>query len=169
MGAQKKRMFMVLVVGLLVVSVLCVPYVYASMEDQQVDGYESDKIRVLGAKGVAKDKSLEEAEFVSAGFRLDLMATEVKPRIINFDVVGGTLKIDQGEFTILEGEGAVICYRRGFFLQAKGIDANGEEVTLKLVGRYFWMWGRVYVARLAGLLETNTATYTLFLRAAIRV
>jgi hypothetical protein len=31
------------------------------------------------------------------------------------------------------------------------------------------MWGRVYVARIAGVLETQDANYLLFLRSAIRV
>jgi hypothetical protein len=168
MITKNKKMVIVLVAGLLLVSALVVPLAFASTE-VQVDGSNSDKIRILMAKGVAKDRSLEDAEFVPAGFTLDLMATEVKPRVINFAVISGTVKIDEAEYTILEGEGAVIRYRRGFLLKAQGVDADGEEVTLKLVGRYFWMGGRVYVARLAGLLETQETTYLLFLRSAIRV
>lgn len=169
LNVQNKKVFIFSIVGLLLISVLSVPLAFASTAEGQVDEDGSTKIRVLKAKGVAKDRSMEEAEHVPAGFMLELVASEVKPRIINFDVVGGTLEVNDVEYTILEGEGGVIRYRRGFLLEARGVDVNGEEVTLKLAGRYFWMWGRVYVARIAGVLETQDANYLLFLRSAIRV
>ena len=169
MVVENKKVLISLVVGLLMVAALSVPLAFATIEDDQVKGANCDEVRVLGAKGLAKDRSSPEVEFVPAGFLLDLLANEIKPRVINFDVVSGNVKVDGVEYTIVEGKGGIIRYRRGFLLEASGVDADGEEVTLKLTGRYFWMWGRVYVARLFGVLETVDITYTLILRAAIRI
>lgn len=169
MVIQNKKGLIVLVVGLLMVSALSVPFAFSAVEEGDVENANCDAVRVLGAKGVAKDRLSPEEEFVSAGFLLDLVATEIKPRVIDFDVAGGVVKVDGLEYIIVEGYGGVIRYRRGFLLEATGVDSEGEEVILKVAGRYFWLWGRVYVARLFGVLETGDATYTLFLRSAIRV
>ena len=166
---QNKKVLISLIVGLLMFAAFSVPFAFATIEDDQVKGNNCDEVRVLGAKGLAKDRSSPEGKFVPAGFLLDLLATEIKPKVINFDIVGGIAKVDGLEYTIVEGKGAVIRYRRGFILEASGVDTAGEEVTLKLAGRYFWMWGRVYVARLVGVLKTVDTTYTLILKAAIRI
>ena len=168
LAIKHEKLLIGFVAALLIVSAMSVPFALAAVEDDQVQGANCEGVRVLGAKGVAKDRSSPE-EFVPAGFLLDLVAAEVKPRIIDFDVIGGTVKVDGVEYTIFEGQGGVVRYRRGFLLEASGVDSHGEEVALKIAGRYFWMWGRIYVARLVGVLETVDATYTVFLRAAIRV
>lgn len=46
-----------------------------------------------------------------------------------------------------EVNGAVIRDKHGFLLQVEGTSPNGQPATLKLAGRYFWMWGHLYVAR----------------------
>lgn len=169
MVIQNRKVLIILVMGLLMASALSVPFAFGAVEKGEVENTNCDEVRVLGAKGIAKDRLSPEDEFVYAGFLLDLVATEIKPRVIDFDVVGVVVKVDGVEYTIVKGHGGVIRYRRGFLLEATGVDSEGEEVTLKVAGRYFWMWGRVYVARLFGVLETVDSTYTLFLRSAIRV
>ena len=52
--------------------------------------------------------------------------------------------------------------------QVEGGEYEGERVTVKLGGRYFWMWGRVHVARLAGTFEAGNLKLGLLLRAALR-
>ena len=72
------------------------------------------------------------------------------------------------KYTITEGKGLVAYYRRTLGMQLNGTDQDGNAVTVKLGGSYFWMWGRLHVARLAGTLETSNAKFGLLLRAAIR-
>ena len=168
MFTQNKKILITSAIGFLLVSILCVPLAYAST-DNELPEAKSSKVRTLIAKGVARAKPVSESEFVPADFSLDLEATEINPGIINFNVIGGTVEIEEVEYTIIEGEGVVILYKRGFLLKAHGLAPNGEEVTLKLAGRYFWMWGRLYVARLFGALEAESTTNLLFLRSAIRV
>jgi hypothetical protein len=70
---------------------------------------------------------------------------------------------------ITEGNGAVIRDKHVFLFQAQGTSPDGQSVTLKLAGRYFWMWGRLYIARVLGSLQTESGKTQLLLRSMIRV
>jgi hypothetical protein len=104
-----------------------------------------------------------------AGFSLALEATEVNQTIVKFNVISGIVKINGTEYTITGGHGAVIREKHGFLLEAQSTGPEGQSATLKLAGRYFWMWGHLYVARIVGSLQTESAKTSLVLRAAIRV
>lgn len=65
--------------------------------------------------------------------------------------------------------GAAIRDKHGFLLQAEGTSPDGQPATLKLAGRYFWMWGHLYVAKVLGSLQTESARILLVLRSVIRV
>jgi hypothetical protein len=123
----------------------------------------------LRAKGIAVNKTDPQASTTAASFTLTLEATEVNNATIRFNVVSGTVDINGTQYAITGGNGAVIRNRHGFVLQAQGTSPEGKAVTLKLAGRYFWMWDRIYVARIAGALQTENAKISLLLRAAIRV
>jgi len=73
------------------------------------------------------------------------------------------------EYPIVEGRGFVQYYRRVIAMQANGTGPQGENVTLKLAGRYFWMWGHLHVARIFGTFQVDTTKLQLLLRAAIWV
>ena len=124
---------------------------------------------MLIAKGIAVEKTDSQVVITRAGFALALEATEVNETIIKFNVISGIVKINGTEYTITEGNGAVIRDKHGFLLQAQGTSPDGQSVTLKLAGRYFWMWGRLHVARLVGSLQTESTKTSLLLRSVIRV
>ena len=104
---------------------------------------------------------------------MELEATEVNETIIKFNVVGGILRINETDnaidYVMMEGNGEVIRYKHVFLLQTTGTSPDGQTVTLKLAGRYFWMWGHLYVVRVAGSLQTESGKTPLLLRSVIRV
>jgi hypothetical protein len=86
-----------------------------------------------------------------------------------FKVDNGTVYVDGTAYTITGGNGGVSYAKRVFVLKAQGTSPDGQSVTLKLEGQYFWMWGRLYAARIQGSLQFGNTKMALFLRGAIRV
>jgi hypothetical protein len=166
---KKQKMLITATTALALVFIVSFPYAYASSPAETTAETQSSRTRMLRAKGIAVEKVNGQVVRSSAGFALALEATEVNETIIKFNVISGTVKINETEYAITGGNGAVIRDKHGFLLQAQGTNADGQSVTLKLAGRYFWMWGHLYVARIAGSLQTDSAKISLVLRAAIRV
>ncbi|MCW4008702.1 MAG: hypothetical protein NWF09_08475 [Candidatus Bathyarchaeota archaeon] len=166
---KKQKMLLIATTALALVFIISFPYAYASVPSATAEETQSSQARMLNAKGIAVDKANGQAVITSAGFALALEATEVNETIIKFNVVEGTVGINGTEFAITEGNGAVLRDKHVFLLQAEGTGPEGQPVTLKLAGRYFWMWGHLYVARIAGSLQTDSSITLLILRAAIRV
>jgi len=167
--SKKRKMLITATTALALVFMISFPYAYASSPSAPTAETQSSRTRMLRAKGLAVEKVNGQIVISSAGFALALEATEVNETIIKFDVVGGTVRINETEYVITGGNGAVIRDKHGFLLQAEGTSPEGQPVTLKLAGRYFWMWGHLHVARIAGSLQTDSAKTWLVLRAAIRV
>lgn len=166
---KKQKALITSTMTLALVFIVSLPYAYASSPSATTAETQSSRTRMLRAKGLAVEKANGQVVITSAGFALALEATEVNETIIKFDVEGGTVRINGAEYVITGGNGAVIRDKHGFLLQAQGTSPDGQSVTLKLAGRYFWMWGRLYVARIVGSLQTDSAKISLVLRAAIRV
>lgn len=166
---KKQKMLITATTALALVFIVSLPYAYASSPSATTAETQSSRTRILRAKGLAVEKANNQLVISSAGFALALEATEVNETIIKFNVISGTVKINGTEYVITGGNGAVIRDKRGFLLQAEGTSPEGQSVTLKLAGRYFWMWGHLYVARIVGSLQTDSAKIWLVLRAAIRV
>jgi hypothetical protein len=165
---KKQKMLLTSTMALALVLIVAFPYTYASTSAETGDT-QSSRIRLLRAKGIVLERSNGQVVINSAGFTLSLEAVEVNETIIKFDVVGGTVEINGTEYAITQGKGAVIRDKHGFLLEAQGNDVGGQPVTLKLAGRYFWMWGRLHVARLLGSLQTESCKTFLLLRSVIRV
>jgi hypothetical protein len=164
---KKKKLLITATTALALVFIVSLPYAYASSPSATTA--ESNRTRMLIAKGIAAEKTDSQVVITRAGFALALEATEVNETIIKFNVISGIVKINGIEYTITEGNGAVIRDKHGFLLQAQGTSPEGQSVTLKLAGRYFWMWGRLHVARLVGSLQTESSKTSLLLRSVIRV
>jgi hypothetical protein len=164
---KKQKLLITATTALALVFIVSLPYAHASSPSATTT--ESSRTRMLIAKGIAAEKTDSQVVITRAGFALALEATEVNETIIKFNVISGTVKINETEYTITEGNGAVIRDKHGFLLQAQGTSPDGQSVTLKLAGRYFWMWGRLHVARLLGSLQTESAKTSLLLRSVIRV
>lgn len=164
---KKQKLLITATTALALVFIVSLPYAYASSPSAATA--ESNRTRMLIAKGIAVEKADSQVVITRAGFALALEATEVNETIIKFNVISGIVRINETEYTITGGNGAVIRDKHGFLLQAQGTSPDGQSVTLKLAGRYFWMWGRLYVARLVGSLQTESAKTSLLLRSVIRV
>ena len=166
---KKQKLLITATMALALVFIVSLPYAYASTEDAATAETQSSRTRMLNAKGIAIEKANSQVVITPAGFALALEATEVNETIIKFNVVGGIVRINETEYVITEGKGAVIRDKHGFLLKAQGTSPDGQSVTLKLAGRYFWMWGRLYVARLVGSLQNESVKTALLLRSVIRV
>ncbi len=123
----------------------------------------------LVAKGVAKEIVNGEIVTLPANFTLALVRADGNNTVPRFSVEGGTVIVNGATYTISLGSGGVLRGRHLILLKAEGTSPDGQAVTLKLAGRYFWMGGRLYVARIGARLLTANGNYTLMLRAAIRI
>jgi len=164
---KEKKLLITVATALALVFVVSLPYSYASSPSATTT--ESSLTRMLIAKGIAVEKPDSQVVITRAGFALALKATEANETVIKFNVISGRVKINKTEYTIIGGKGVVIRDKHGFLLQAQGTSPDGQSVTLKLAGRYFWMWRRLYLARLVGSLQTESIKISLLLRSVIRV
>ena len=124
--------------------------------------------RTLVAKGVAKTIVNGENVTVPANFTLTLERVDTGT-VPKFNVVSGSVVVNGATYAITSGTGGVLRGRHLILLQAQGTGPDGQPVTLKLAGRYFWMGGHLYVARIGARLLTSNGNFTLLMRAAIRV
>lgn len=166
---KKQKMLITSTMALAIVCIIAFPYAYASSTSTVTGDTQSSRIRLLRAKGIALERSAGQVVINSAGFTLSLEAVEINETVIRFNVVGGTVEVNGTEYAIAEGNGAVIRDKHGFLLEAQGTNLEGQTATLKLAGRYFWMWGRLHIARLLGSLQTESGKTLLLLRSVIRV
>ncbi len=144
--------------------IVALPYAYAQVPNDPALG-----MRVLKARGIAGETIGNQTIWSQANFTLSLQPTEINGTVKKFSISGGTVEVNGAAYTITGGKGAVLTLRRAVLLEAQGTDTDGQAVTLKLAGRYFWMGGHLYVARVAGKLQTNNGNFLLLLRAGIRV
>ena len=166
---KKQKLLFTATTALVLVFMVSLPYASASDPATTTNETQASRTRMLLAKGIAVDKASSQIVITQAGFALSLEATEINATVIKFDVVGGIVRINGTDYTMTEGNGAVIREKHVFLLRAQGTNPDGESVTLKLAGRYFWMWGRVHVARIFGSLQTENSKTNLLLRSIIRV
>ena len=166
---KKQKLLITATVAFAIVLMLAFPCTYASPEASIATEPQSSQTRILRAKGIAVEKANSQLVIAHAGFALSLEATELNATIIKFNVVGGAVKVNETEYLITGGNGAVIRDKHGFLLQAQGNSPDGQSATLKLAGRYFWMRGRLHVARLLGSLQTENANFLLVMRSVIRI
>jgi hypothetical protein len=164
---KKQKLLITVTMALALVFIASLPYSYASSPSATTT--ESSRTRMLIATGIGVEKADSQIVITRASFALALEATEANKTIIKFNVISGRVEINEIEYTITGGKGAVIRDKHGFLLQAQGTSLDGQSATLKLAGRYFWMWGRLYLARLVGSLQTESIKIPLLLRSVIRV
>lgn len=159
----KQKVVLVAITALVVILVIAVPFVSAQAAADNAVG----NIKTLNAKGYAFQAGDAQNKY-SANFTLALQKTSSDNSEKKFDVTGGIVVINGVSYTISGGNGGVAPGRHLILLQAQGTGPDGQVVTLKLEGHYFWMGGHLYVARIGAKLQTDNDNYTLFMRAAIR-
>lgn len=162
----KKRKLIIATVSIVAVFVVAIPYAAYALP---VSDSNIAASRTLVAKGVVREVVNGENVTVPANFTLTLERVGGNSTVPKFNVVGGTVVVNGATYTIASGNGGVLRGRHLILLQAQGTGPDGQAVTFKLAGRYFWMGGRLYVARIGARLMTPSGNYTMLLRAEIRV
>ena len=128
----------------------------------------TQKIVILKARGLVVEKIDNQTLRMPANMTLFLEPVMKYRGAIGFKVVNGTVIVNGTTYVIAEGKGLVIGRRHGIILQANGTGPDEQTVSLRIAGRYFWMWGHLYMARLRGVLRVDDAMLWLWLRAAVR-
>jgi len=164
---NKKSKIILTVVTVALVFLIAVPYVASAAPvaaNHLVQG-----TRNLHGRGVVVVVVNGENVTAPANFTLTLerVGTSLSP--VKFNVVGGALVVNGAEYTITSGNGDVLRARRAVVLQATGTGHDGQSVTLTMAGRYFWMWGHLFVLRMTGFVQTTTGKETLLMRAEIQL
>ncbi len=162
----KKRIIIVAAVAIVAVLALAIPLTAYALPANDVEIASS---RTLVAKGIARETVNGEELKVPANFTLTLQKAGGNNTVPRFNVVGGNVVINGTSYSIGSGNGGVLRGRHLILLKAQGTGPEGQVITLKLAGRYFWMGGRLYLARISARLLTPNGNFTLLLRAGIRV
>jgi hypothetical protein len=153
-------------VALLAVAVPYAVYALPSASDSNIVGVT----RTLAAKGVAVHVVNGQNVTVPANFTLTLeRAVGSSNTLPRFNVSSGSVVVNGITYTITQGNGGVLRGRHLILLQAQGTGPDGQVITFKFAGRYFWLGGHLYVARIGARLFTEDDNFVLLLRAAIRV
>lgn len=163
---KKNKSLIAATVAIALVLIISLPSVYAA---SAAEADPTQVMRNLNAKGIAVQKINDQNVKSSANFILTLTPTEANQTVKKFDVISGKVVVNGVTYTITDGNGAALTKKHAILLQATGTGPNGQEVTLKLAGRYFWMGGHLFVVRMAGKLQTDNGNFLLLMRAAIRI
>ncbi len=162
----RKSKLIIIAVVVIVVLVAAIPYAAYALP---ADDSKIVANRTLVAKGVAREVINGETMTSPANFTLTLERTADNSKVPRFNVVGGSIDINGVKYIIASGEGGVLRGRHLILLKAEGMGLDGQAFTLRLAGRYFWMGGRLYVARIGARLLTDNGNFTLLMRSEIRI
>jgi hypothetical protein len=162
---RKNKVFITAITAVAIILAVSLPFVSALPTSTNA----ISNTKTLKAQGFAYQKTDGQTMKYQANFTLTLQPTSSNGAIRKFDVAGGTVVVNGVPCAITGGNGGVLTGRRLILLQAQGTSPDGQSITLKLAGRYFWMGGHLYVARIGAKLQTDNANYTLLMRAAIRL
>jgi hypothetical protein len=167
--SKKKKATIVVTIAIALALMVALPTIGFATSSSASEEILSQKIVVLKAKGIAVEKIDNQTVKMPANMTLFLEPVRKYRGVIGFKVVNGTVEVNNTTYVIAEGKGLLIYRRHAIVLQATGTAPDGQTVTLKIAGRYFWMWRHLYVARLRGVLRVDDTTLWLWLRAASRV
>jgi hypothetical protein len=161
---RKNKIALTVITLFAIVLIIVFPFVTA----ETLSSSQNINSKTLKAHGYAFQRIDDQTiKYSQAEITLTIQATSANTTVKRFDITGGAVIINGTSYTIAGGNGAVLAGRRIVLLKASGIGEEGQAVTLKIEGRYFWMWGHLYAARIAAKLQTDNGNYTLFMRASI--
>jgi hypothetical protein len=163
--SRKSKIAIVAISAIALMLIIAVPFASA----QPTSTSNTSSTKTLKAKGFAYQNVNGQTVKYQANFTLTLQPTSTSGAVKKFEVVGGNVTVNGVSYSVTSGNGAVGTARHIFLLQAQGTSPDGKAVTFKLEGRYFYMWGHLYVARIGAKLQTDNGNYTLLMRSAIRV
>lgn len=168
MTLTKKSKLLIATAAIALVLIVAVPTAFATTASDFTNN-PVQGTRNLVAKGIARQTVNGESVAMHANFTLTLQRTGTNTTIPRFNVIAGEVEINGTIYTITGGNGGVVKSKHALLLQAQATGSDGQTVTLKLAGRYFWMGGRLFVLRMAGSLQTDSGKIGLLMRAAIRI
>ncbi len=90
-------------------------------------------------------------------------------RAIMITNASGSVNVNGIVYTSESGKGLIGTKSHITILRCKGIDANGNEITLGIQAAYFWWGGKLYALRGRGLLRTSENPMLLWLRGAAKI
>jgi hypothetical protein len=161
---RKNKIALTIITLFAIVLIIVFPFVTA----ETLSSSQNINSKTLKAQGYAFQRIDDQTiKYSQAEVTLTVQATSANTTVKRFDITGGAVIINGTSYTIAGGNGAVLAGRRIVLLKASEIGQDGQTVTLKIEGRYFWMWGHLYAARIAAKLQTDNGNYTLFMRASI--
>jgi ABC-type oligopeptide transport system substrate-binding subunit len=163
--SRKNKIAIVAVSALALMLLIAVPFASA----QTTSTSNTSNTKTLKAQGIAYQNVNGQITQYQANFTLTLQPTSTSAPVKKFEVVGGNVTVNGVSYSITSGNGVVRTGRHIFLLQAQGTSPDGTAVTFKLEGKYFWMWGHLYVARIGAKLQTDNGNYKMLMRSAIRV
>jgi hypothetical protein len=162
--SRKNKILITSIVTIAIILAITVPYVSAQTSADPIANSKTFKAQGYAYQTV--DSST--IKKYPANFTLMLAPTGTKGSAKLFYVTGGSLEVNGVTYTVASGNGGVLTGRHAILLQAQGTSPDGQTMTFKLEGRYFWMGGNLYVVRIGAKLQTDNTNYTLLMRAAIR-
>lgn len=92
-----------------------------------------------------------------------------RQRAIMITNASGSVDVNGIVYTIESGKGLIGTKGHITILRCKGIDANGNEITLGIQAAYFWRGGKLYALRGRGLLRTSENPMLLWLRGVAKI
>jgi hypothetical protein len=99
---------------------------------------------------------------VTLGLTLEL--GERKQRAIVIANASGSVGANGIVYTIESGKGLIGTKSHVAIFRCKGVDANGNDITLGIQAACFWWGGKLYALRGGGLLRTSENPMLLWLR-----
>ena len=163
---RKSKIALVSIASLALMLVMLVPYANAQPVSTSTS---TSNTKTLKAIGIAYQNANGQTSKFKANFTLTVQPTSTFGSIKEFNVLNGTVFVNGVSYSIASGNGIVRTGRHVFMLQAQGTGPDGKAVTFKLEGKYFYMWGHLYVARIGAKLETDNGNYTMLMRSTIRL
>ena len=162
--SRKSKILIASIAAIAIILAIAIPYVNA-----QTSANPIANTKTINAQGYAYQAiDNQTIKKYPANFSFTVVAAGTNGSARLFDITGGTIVVNGVTYTVSTGNGGVLTGRHAILLQAKGTSPDGQAVTFKLAGRYFWMGGNLYVVRIGAKLQTDNANYTLLMRAAIR-
>lgn len=166
--SKKKKVTIAVTATIALILIVAMPYIGYAAPSPTSEEILSQKIVILKARGIAIEKIDNQTVKMPANLTLFCEPIKKYKGFTGFKIVNGTMEVDGTTYVITEGKGLVIHQKNAVILQSKGTGPDGQTVTLKLAGRYLWMWGHLYVARLWGVFRFDNRVLLLRLRAAAR-
>jgi uncharacterized protein with beta-barrel porin domain len=163
---NKTKLAFAAMAAIAILMAVAVPFVGAQTVSNPNSAVAS--VRTMKAQGFAYQEINGQITKYQASFTLMVQPTTTS-QSKEFAVTGGTVVVNGVTYTMTSGNGVVRSGRIIFQLKAQGTSPDGQAATLLLQGRYFWMGGHLYVARVEAKLETDNGNYALLMRAAIRI